>query len=530
MSMKQKRASLFVVLTMLTSLLAACGGNNNNGGNAPAPANDGAASNNGAAVNGEAAADGEKKLEKVELTWYLLGDAHKDQDKVVAEFNKMLSKDLNATIKLNFTTWNDWQTKYNLLLTSGEKVDMIFASSWSDYYKLAKQGAFLDLKDLLPQYAPTTWGNVPKQDWESVTVAGGIYAVPNTNAEYTPDGFVYREDWRKELNLPEFTDVNSIEAYLDAVKTQKKVTPINGAAYENVQRLFRTWYDFQPIGSDVIGATSYDAPRDIQVIPFTAQFEEWVKRMKTWADKGYWNKNALSSKQEAGDFIKTGQGAYYWRNPSSAGGFINEITAKQLKMEIGYFPFTRFHNYVIPTLPIANGMAIPKSSKNPERSLMVLDKLRNDSAYFNLLTYGIEGTHWAKGEDDKTIVIPAPGVDLNKTPRYDIASWGWRYEPNMKGEKGGWAGLDKLKEEFKPISKPDIFGPIYMDYEPVKAELAAVNQVFEQYGKPLMLGLTSNVDASLMTYRDKLKAAGIEKVLEYVKTEANKYYDEKGIQ
>ncbi|MFF2092814.1 extracellular solute-binding protein [Paenibacillus sp. NPDC058174] len=526
MKKRVKWVSLVLLLSLVLSLLAACGSNNNNSSK---PSTNGEKNGDPVATNSGKEAEGEK-LKKVKLTWYLVGDAHKNQDKIVAEWNKMLEKDLNTTVDLKFTTWNDWQTKYNLLLTSGEKIDMIFASNWAEFYKLSKQGAFLDLKELLPKYAPTTWGNVPKQDWESVTVGGGIYAVPNTNAEYTPIGYVYREDWRKELNLPEFTDVNSIEAYMDAVKTQKKVTPINGAAYENIATLFRASVDFQQITGEIIGSMSYATPRDIQVLPFTDEYEAWVKKMKVWESKGYWNKNSLSSKQEAGDFIKTGQGALYWRNPSSAGGFINEVKAKSLNMEIGYFPFSRFHNYVIPTIPIANGMAIPKASTNPERSLMVLDKLRNDPAYFNLMTYGIEGTHWAKGEDDKTIVIPAPGVDLNETPRYDIASWGWRYEPNMKKEKGGWEGLDVLKEEFKPISKPDIFGPISLDYEPVKAELAAVNQVFEQYGKPLMLGLTNDVDTSLKTYRDKLKAAGVEKVLAYVQGEANKYFDEKGIQ
>lgn len=92
----------------------------------------------------------------MELNWYLLGTANPDL--VKAEANKILEKDLNATIKLNFTTWTDWQTKYNLLLSSGEPVDMIFASSWADYFKYAKQGAFLDLTDLLPKYAPETWG------------------------------------------------------------------------------------------------------------------------------------------------------------------------------------------------------------------------------------------------------------------------------------------------------------------------------------------------------------------------------------
>ncbi|CAH1055503.1 extracellular solute-binding protein [Paenibacillus pseudetheri] len=522
----KKRWTLLVSISMLASLLAGCGGSNNGA----AEKNNPATSGGNASPSASEATSSKEPLKKVKLTWYLVGDTHKDMDKVLAEWNKMLEKDLNTTVDLKFTTWNDWQTKYNLLLTSGEKIDMIFASSWADFYKLSKQGAFLDLTNLLPEYAPETWGNVPKDDWGSVTVGGGIYAVPNTVPEYTPAGYVYREDWRKELGLPEFTDLNSIEAYMDAVKTKKHVTPINGLVYDNVKFLSQYWNDFQMIGgSEVIAATSYDTPRDIQIVPFTDKYEAWVKKMKEWADKGYWNKNSLSSKQEAGDFIKTGQGAIYWRNPSSAGGFINEVKSKKLNMEISYFPFTRFHNYVLPTLPSSNAMAVPKSSENPERTLMVLDKLRNDPVYFDLMTYGIEGKHWAKGKDAKTIVIPAPGVDLNVTPRFDIASWGWRYEPNMLKEEGGWDGLDKLKEEFKPISKPDIFGPIYMDYDPVKTELAAVNQVFEQYGKPLMLGLIPDVDAALKTYRDKLKSAGIEKLLTYVKEQSNQFFDEKGI-
>jgi len=193
-----------------------------------------------------------------------------------------------------------------------------------DYYEAAKiDGAniFQQIRSItLPLLMPTfillilfSLGGILK-GWTSSEVGGKIFAIPNTNPEYTPDGWVYREDWRKELGLAEFSDLSSIEAYLDAVKTQKKVTPINGAAFENVARLFRYWHDFQNIGvTDVIAATSYDNARDIQLVPFTAEYEEWVKRMKTWADQGYWNKNTLSSQQEAGDFIQTNQGAVYWR-------------------------------------------------------------------------------------------------------------------------------------------------------------------------------------------------------------------------
>ncbi|RKP54476.1 extracellular solute-binding protein [Cohnella endophytica] len=516
---------------LLATTLAGCSKDNNK------PSASGSASPNASASGNTSPAASEANKpdisKKVTLNWYLLGDAHKDTEKVVAEWNKMLEQDLNTTVKLNFTSWTDWQTKYNLLLTSGEKIDMIFASSWADYYKFAKKGAFMDLKDLLPTYAPETWNTVPKQDWDDVSVGESIFAVPSTFPEYTPDGIVYREDWRQQLNLPEITDLNSIEAYLDGVKKAKpKVIPINGKAWNEQFYLFLSNFDFKQIGGDsgLIVAKSYDTPRDIVAYPFTQEFEDWVKRMKTWAQKGFWSSNTLSDQQEAGDGIKTGNGAVYWRNPAGAGGFINDLKKSNPDIQLGYFPFTRFHNYATPNLSINNGMAIPKSAANPERSLMVLDKLRNDPKYFNLMTYGIAGLHYDDLGDGKHIVVPAKGQDPKVVTKYDIASWGWRYEPNMRSEEGGWDGLDKLNEEFKAESKPNIFAPVLMDYQEVKTQVTAVNQVFQQYGQPLMMGLVSDPEKALATYREKLKKAGIDELLAYVQKQTNAYLDEKGIQ
>ncbi|WP_308637881.1 extracellular solute-binding protein [Paenibacillus silvisoli] len=524
--MKRKMGLLLAIVLLVGTVLAGCSKNNENAAESSNSADPGTGS------NASAGASGPDISKPVELTWYLLGDANPDTPKVMDEFNKMLKKDLNATVKLNFTTWNDWSTKYNLLLTAGEKIDMIFASSWAGYFKYAKQGAFMDLTDLLPQYAPEVQGQVPAQDWSDVTIGGKIYAVPNTNPEYTPDGLVYREDWRKELNLPEIKDLDSIEAYMDGIKKNKQgVIPINGSALNEIYTMFLYYHDLHSIGGDsgVVVSKSYDTPRDIVAYPFTPEYEAWVKKTKEWADKGFWSKNTLSSKQEAGDLIKTGTGAIYWRNPPGASGFITDVQKNDPKVELGYFPFTRFHNYAMPTMAIANGMAIPRSAANPERSLMVLDKIRTDPKYYNLITYGIEGYHYDLINDGKNIEMPSKSQDPAKVQAYGIADWGWRNKELMKSGIGGWDGLDKLNEEFSNMTKPDIFSPISMDYDPVKSEYAAVNQVIDQYGKPLMLGLVPDVDKAIQTYRDKLTAAGIDKVLDYVKQQANAYYDEKNI-
>lgn len=512
-----KLLSVFLMVSFMTGILAACGGGSGDD-----------ATRKAAAAKTESGKSDISK--KVELNWYLVGDADKDSPQVIEKWNQMLAKDLNTTVKLNFMTWNDWQTKYNLLFASGEKIDMVFASSWADFFKLSKQGAFLDLKDLLPTYAPETWKTVPEQDWKDVTFQGKILAVPSTYPEYTPDGIVYRDDWRQELNLPEIKDLDTMEQYYEGVKKGKRITPINGKAWNEVNTLFHYFYDFKNIGGDsgVIVAKSYDTPRDVVAYPFTDEFVTFVKRMKTWADKGFWTSSTLASQQEPGDFIKAGTGAAYWRNAPGAAGFITDVKKNNPNIKLTYFPFTHFHNYVVPNLGINNGMAIPKSAANPERSLMVLEKLRNDPEYYNLMTYGIKGRNYDFTKDG-SIVSPAPGQDPAKVKGYGIASWGWRNIKNEHPAKDRWEGEDKLIEEFKVISKPDIFAPILMDYQPVKSQLAAVNQVFQQYGQPLMMGLVPDVDAAIETYRNKLKTAGVDAVLDYVTKQVAAYADEKGL-
>lgn len=529
---KKKRLMSGMVATalMTAAVLSGCGGEDSadsEASKAPAPST-------AASTAATAAASNTPDIsKKVELNWYLLGAVSPDTEKVMAEANKILEKELNATIKLNFTTWTDWQTKYNLLLSSGEPVDMIFASSWADYFKYAKQGAFMDLTEMLPKYAPNTWKSVPKQDWSDVTVGGKIYAVPSTFAEYAPDGWVYREDWRKQFNLPEIKDLATLEAYMAGVKKNlPNVTPIGGNTGNELAKLFKYYTDYQPIGGDesLIGASSYGKPRDIVIYPFTQAYSDFVHMTKKWADQGFWSKDALASKENPGNMIKAGTGAIQWTNLAGASTFIAGVQ-KDTKgaIELGYFPFTRFHNYAMPNLSINNGMAVPRSAKNPERSLMALEKIRNDQKLYRLMTYGIEGYHYSFAENGKNIVSPAQGQDPNKVKGYSIADWGWRNETNMLFPQGGWDLYDKLVVEMKGYSKPNLFAPITLDYEPVKSELAAVNEVKKQYEGQLRAGLVKDVDETLKTYLEKLKQAGIDKVADYVKKQATSYFDEKGI-
>ena len=471
-------------------------------------------------------------LSEAELVWYVVGDAHADQAMVDEALNKKLKQDLNCTVKLNFTGWGDMQSKYNLLLISGEPIDMIFVSTWADYAKYSKMGAFLDLTEMLPQYAPKTWSEVPKTDWESATTDGKIYAVPCTNPEFTPAGLFYREDLRKKFGLPEIKDVASIEAYMDGIKKNSPdMYPLLSNAIEDIESLYFWSNKYEPIAgaeTDVVQVKSYDTPRELIKFPFTDEFVNFCKMTKEWKDKGYWPKDVLSTKMPTGDAVKAGKSATAWMTPSAAAGYFTNFEQEHKDWEAGYFPYSRLKGYACPNSPMNNGMAVPKSAKNAERSLMVLDLLRNDPDYNHLTTYGIQGYHWDT-TDDGLIQVPAKGQDPIKNPGFWTTSWGWaNYKLALTSTKQ-WKGWNTLNDEFKSMQRPSYLIDVKIDKEPVKTETAAIYDIQQNYYKILMYGLAPDVDKAIAEYRDKLVKAGIDRYYDEIQKQLFQYYDEKGI-
>ncbi|UUZ85064.1 extracellular solute-binding protein [Paenibacillus sp. P26] len=206
---KVQIGSALLSTTLIASALAGCtSGGGDKSGSAPAPAGQ----------TQSASAGKIDTSKKVELQFYMLGDAPKDLPVIQDEINKLAEKDLNATIKFNYTSWTDWEQKYKPLLSSGQQVDLIFTAEWTQYQSYAKRGAFQPLDESLPKAAPELAKFVPKEMWDAVKIDGKIYTVPATYKEYVTNGFVYREDLREKYNLPKPTSIETYEAYLDGIK------------------------------------------------------------------------------------------------------------------------------------------------------------------------------------------------------------------------------------------------------------------------------------------------------------------------
>ena len=99
----------------------------------------------------------------------------------------------------------------------------------------------------------------------------------------------------------------------------------------------------------------------------------------------------------------------------------------------------------------------------------------------------------------------------------------------MRNDAGVWNGYDDLIDWLSSIAVLNKFGAVSIDYSDVQAELAAVNQVVQQYGYPINIGIVDNVEAAIGEYRKQLKAAGIDRLLESVSQQMEAYYARNGI-
>jgi len=480
---------------------------------------------------GESGEVNEAGLEPVELKMYLLGDTQPDYEEMLAVLNEKLKEEINATLKVNFTTWSDWDTKYNLLLSAGEEFDLIFAATWTKYQEYARKGAFLPLENLLPEYAPETWESIPQEGWQQTAVDGSIYMVPMNALEFETHGLLYRLDLAKKYGMDEIRSLEEMEAFFQAVADNEPgMLPLNAGATgpgngihhvinaeegvraypweEAANKLFRRYLD-----------------EDEWFFPLDRYGSDYWDRMHSWYEAGYWPKNILSSQLSARDNLRNGTSASAILNTPNANDDAIKILAAKPEWELDWFNFE--HRFPVNDRRelIGNGMSINDNAEHPERALMFLELVHNNFEYYMLMTNGIEGRHWELDESG-AMVLPE-GVDAATTGfAWDApCPWGWREQKfHLGGILKNPDTMPVIREWWETWSDDAILNTnvdFAFDPTPVATELAALSNVQTTYETALKWGVV-DIDEVEGEFREALAQAGLEEV----QTELNRQWRE----
>ncbi|MDR0388140.1 MAG: ABC transporter substrate-binding protein [Treponema sp.] len=475
-------------------------------------------------VAGGAGADPSRQ---VELTCYIIGGPQPNSPEMEAYANRILAEKLpNTTLKYLYIDWGDLaQGKYELLFSSGEVFDMCYAASWLGLSSLATRGAFMPLDDLFPAYAPVNYARQSPTALRQATFNGRLYAVPSLEKTYTVSGLLYRE---AGLNLPgwdgKMENFDDLERYIRIVKAYNPgVTGIH-AGNEGNASLMRLWMENQGLYSnDTIGALWWFDPRaeNPQVLfwadhPSIPEFLGLIERLN---HIDAWSKTALSdpahNRWEQGLIAINFGGFDHYRDWSIKYPHLG-IRFLNMNRNVAYGTFTN------------NALAIPNTSRNPERALMFWDLATNDEELWRAIYYGIEGRSYRIAEQDGEkqyerifdsngeTVYDFPTLWSIKTPQFDLPQLG--APPEITRQK---AYYDTIIKDGEGAQK---FQAFVLERDPTDITSMTVNNAHRELFGPLSLGFV-DVRTGLANYRQAMRVAGIEKVKQEIQKQLDAYLE-----
>lgn len=461
----------------------------------------------------------------VNLTYYLWGGEGVANKDVLAKLNEKLMADLNATIEVKYIDWGDIATKYPLLFASGESFDMSHASPTAvvSYYTLASQGVLTDITDLLDQ-VPTLKAAIPEATWAGSKYNGRIYGVPTLYSEFTPYGFAYRDDLREKYGVQPITSLETMEAYLAAVKANETFAPINGNAEES-NALYRMFVDMTndwilapglPDGQVPLVAQSPEKYTEVIHPAFTDEFVAWAKKMKEWADAGYFAQDVLAAQVGSKDNLTNGISAGYITHMPDWTGHYGTEQKSLPGVTVNWWSPAVDNGKVLIKAGVDNSTIISVTSQNPVRALKVIEKLMTDESYYRLFQYGIEGRQY-EIKDGK---IAQPASFDQAVDGAGFAGWSLRNDAFNVPYESEDPRRYELIEEWKKTAIANPYSGFSFDPTNVTNELAAISDINNELGRQILLGKSpEDVETAVENYRNSLLSAGIETVIQEVKTQ-----------
>lgn len=470
------------------------------------------------------AEDGElDRSEEIELIMYFTGNEPNDMAVVEDAVNEILLEKFNAKVDFQFSTWTDYTTKYNNTLVTGG-CDIIFTADWLNYGTLAAQGAFVELDELMPKYAPELWAEIGEDKMNMCKINGAIYCFPNTWDEYVTDGIVYRKDLAEKLNVPEPIDnIENLEAYFNALAANATELGLSDlfdatATANSVGTLWNTpsallvynWDNKPLLGMNYGYLYNADDPMNLVDYYFSDQFVEDALLLKKWCDAGWWSRSILSAEANTtsltdGTSAATVSGA----NVNKWTGWVRDIEKNGVEgAELEWYEYSLMNGNSYPVAAIHNGTAITQTCKYPERAMEILNYIMMDPEMNALIQCGIEGVHY---NIENGFYVPTDKG--NSDYAYEAAdTWNFRngkLKLQRESDVIQQQIFDRMAEQSSKCLYPltDVksgFAEQYSDYE---TEHQAVMEIMNKYCGEIFAGTNEDPEALVNALRAELEAS-----------------------
>lgn len=460
-----------------------------------------------------------KQLQPYEINIVFPGVEQKDIQLVQDKINTITKEKINATVKITTIGFGNWNQQTNLMLASGEKLDLLWTSNFFNYSAIVSKGSLLPLDALLKKYGKNIKSVLAADILNACKIKGKLYGIPSIRDFAANYGFLMRTDILKKykINVKNIKTAEDMTTVFRIVKEHEPdlVPLVNNPTMTTPEVLGSGIYDKLDNWMGVINLND----RSLKVKNFyeTTWYANTLGLLRKWYQAGYLSKDVSTSNYTPESLIKAGKAfSYAYAGKPGIEQQVKNTTGKDLT-------FVQIAAPVSTTSNITNGMAsIPINCKDPDRVMMLLNLWYSNKDLVNTFDNGIEGKHYVK--NSQGLLEYPSGVDGSNTGYTSIT---FRVGNNFLADiwNGNppdlWTQMDKFN---KKAIKSKAMGFTF-DSEPVKTEVAAVTNVISQYRMALETG-TVDPQTVLPEFISKLKAAGIDKIIAEKQKQLNSWAKE----
>ncbi len=539
--MKKKLLSKIVCSTLALALvlgMTACG--NTAGNNV---SKETASESSSAVTSSETSTSSEvKEVEREHVTLSLYNYFNANQpgfEETWAAVNEYLEEKLNTTLEIHmYDTLTEYVNAVPTILSSGGDIDILYTGAGRvDFATFAGQNAYVALEDYVDEYLTGTKELVSDAVWEAYTVNGHIYAVPLPRDYAQRFNFLINQTMLDDLGL---TLPEKYRTLWDVMDFLYEVKEARDAKYPNKAK--------QPIIKDVRGLEGYYpseaiVTKDKMVVAnipgiesyagmgsgetvfcsyFTDEYRNYAKTIRQLVEDGIMPSDVANFDTDkvidrAGELI----GSY------SAGHiYVDE------DLNAPYYKTTLYaaeiSNVQTATLQ-AGGYAIPANSDNVERALEVIDLINSDPYLATVFRFGPEGIGWT--DEDNNNIIELTQLNADASNRYMYYWYGWNLGGLLatKVAEGYPENFSDLLYSFNNDATAAGNVGFILNASPIENEIAACSNVIAEYDGILKNGQTADVDKTVDEFIAKLKANGMEKIVEEAQNQVTAWRSAKGL-
>lgn len=413
---KTRLTALFLAALLSATVFSGCTGSNDNSSTSGSSSSEGSSATSSVTSGGEdEGTDVEPGAvtlpltdETVTVTMWTPMDSNLttivDSYSETAFFQR-LEEETNVHIEFDIPATGNEVTAFNLMIASNELPDMIRYSGGVEYPggldAAIDDGYFMDLTELVPQYAPNYQAVLESQDEfnlnirrSAVTSKGripGIYQLM-IRPQGPWCGLYVRQDWLDELNMEVPETYDDWETMLTAFKDEMGATaPL---------MLYKTGYDGTTNTLNAgfgISYTFYQEDGTVKFGPAEEGWRDYITTMHDWYEKGlidpdFMSSTAATSFLPDNAMVTTGKTGAFVGMYTNVSMWENSNTDPDALYTPVYPPMQKSgttHDFQ--NIPLAGGcMVISAKSENSEICLRLLDYFFTEEGFLDL-NYGVEG-------------------------------------------------------------------------------------------------------------------------------------------